>query len=180
VWFGVSALGVALVLDRLLNGISRPFWGAVSDRVGRYETMAIAFTIEAAAILLLLEGIHDPVWFVICSGVVFFGWGEIYSLFPAAIADVFGPKYVTTNYGIQYTAKGTASIFAGWGAALLVERTGSWEPAFWVAVGCDLAAAGMAYAWLRPLAMKTVAASIGFAPLGSPAAARARASRSLT
>ena len=83
------------------------------------------------------------------SGLVFFAWGEIYSLFPAAIGDVFGPKYATTNYGIQYTAKGTAAIFAGWGAAWMLERTGVWTTVFWAAIMCDLVAAGLAFFWLQ-------------------------------
>lgn len=151
VWFGVTALGLALVLDRILNGLTRPFWGWVSDQIGRYNTMGIAFTLEALGIFALLQLISDPLWFVVLSGLVFFAWGEIYSLFPAAIGDVFGPDYATTNYGIQYTAKGTASIFAGWGAAMLLETTGSWMPVFWVAVGCDLLAATLAFFWLKPL-----------------------------
>ncbi len=152
--WGVTALGLALVLDRILNGITRPFWGWVSDHIGRYTTMAIAFALEALAILTLIQLIDHPLWFVVLSGFVFFAWGEIYSLFPAAIADVFGPDYATTNYGIQYTAKGTASIFAGWGAAALVETAGSWIPVFWVAVGCDVIAAVLAFFWLRPLAAR--------------------------
>ena len=89
--------------------------------------------------------------FVVLSGIVFFAWGEIYSLFPAAIGDVFGPKYATTNYGLQYTAKGTAAIFAGWGAALMMERTGAWTTVFWAAIMCDLIASGVALFWLGPL-----------------------------
>lgn len=151
VWFSVTALGLALILDRILNGITRPFWGWVSDHIGRYNTMAIAFTLEAIGIFALLQLVDRPMAFVLLSGFVFFAWGEIYSLFPAAIGDVFGPKYATTNYGLQYTAKGTASIFAGWGAAMLVEQAGSWEPVFWVAVVCDLLAAGLAFFWLKPI-----------------------------
>lgn len=149
--FGVTALGLALILDRILNGVTRPFWGWVSDHIGRYNTMAIAFSLEALGIFALLQLVDRPIWFVVLSGFVFFAWGEIYSLFPAAIGDVFGPDYATTNYGIQYTAKGAASIFAGWGAAMLLEATGSWIPVFWVAVACDLTAAGLAFFWLRPL-----------------------------
>jgi OFA family oxalate/formate antiporter-like MFS transporter len=151
VWFGVTALGLALILDRLLNGITRPFWGWVSDHIGRYNTMAIAFTLEGIGIFALLQLVDRPLAFVLLSGFVFFAWGEIYSLFPAAIGDVFGPTYATTNYGLQYTAKGAASIFAGWGAAMLVETSGSWEPVFWVAVACDLLAAGLAFFWLKPV-----------------------------
>jgi len=130
VFFGVTALGLALILSGILNGATRPFWGYVSDRIGRYQTMGIAFGLEAIGI---------------------FAWGEIYSLFPAAIGDVFGPKYAATNYGILYTAKGTASLFAGSGAAWLFETRGTWETVFWAAIICDLLAASLAYFWLRPL-----------------------------
>ncbi len=151
VFIGVTALGLALILDRILNGITRPFWGWVSDHIGRYNTMAIAFSLEAIAVFALLQLIDQPIWFVVMSGFVFFAWGEIYSLFPAAIGDVFGPEYATTNYGILYTAKGTASIFAGWGAAVMLETTGSWVPVFWAAICCDALAATLAFFWLKRL-----------------------------
>jgi OFA family oxalate/formate antiporter-like MFS transporter len=153
-FFGVTALGLALILSGVLNGVTRPFWGYISDRIGRYQTMGVAFALESLGIFALLSFIGHPLLFVILSGLVFFAWGEIYSLFPAAIGDIFGPKYAATNYGIQYTAKGTASIFASWGAAWLVETWGSWETVFWVAVFCDLFAAALAFFWLRPLAHK--------------------------
>jgi OFA family oxalate/formate antiporter-like MFS transporter len=159
VWFGITALALALLLDRIVNGITRPFWGWVSDHIGRYNTMAITFSLEAVAIFVLLQVISHPVWFVVLSGFVFFAWGNIYSLFPAAIGDLFGPKYATTNYGLQYTAKGTASIFAGVGAAWLKGFTGSWEPVFWVAIACDLVAAGLAFFWLRSVVTKLTTAS---------------------
>jgi OFA family oxalate/formate antiporter-like MFS transporter len=166
----MSALSLALILDRILNGLTRPFWGWVSDHLGRYDTMAIAFCAEAAAIVALLNLVHRPVWFVVFTGLAFFAWGEIFSLFPAAIGDVFGPRYATTNYGVQYTAKGLAAIFAGWGAARLVEMTGSWIPIFWVAAACDLGAAGLALLWLKPLALRECARG---APVSTPAPAEA-------
>jgi MFS transporter len=156
-FLGMSALAMALMLDRILNGLTRPCWGWVSDHIGRYNTMAMAFALEAVAILGLLQLVHHPVWFVVLSGFTFFAWGEIFSLFPAAIGDVFGPDYATTNYGIQYTAKGTASIFAGWGAAKLLEATGSWIPVLWVAVACHIAAATPADFCLKPIVVRALA-----------------------
>jgi MFS transporter, OFA family, oxalate/formate antiporter len=166
VLFGISALGLALVLDRILNGLTRPFWGWISDHIGRYNTMAIAFASEALAILALLQLVYHPVWFIVLTGLAFFAWGEIFSLFPATIGDLFGSAYATTNYGIQYTAKGLAAIFAGWGAALLVELGGSWVDVFWIAVGCDLLAAMLAFFVLKPLAKKRVAHEAGEFPAG--------------
>ncbi len=170
VLFGITALSLALMLDRILNGLTRPFWGWVSDHIGRYNTMALAFGLEGFAIIGLLNLVDHPVWFVIITGLTFFAWGEIFSLFPAAIGDIFGPKYATTNYGIQYTAKGTASIFAGWGAAVVLEMTGSWIPVFWIAVGCDLTAAFLALVVLKPLVARRMA-QIRLRPAIAPAGA---------
>jgi len=149
--WGMSALSLALILDRILNGLTRPFWGWVSDHIGRYNAMAIAFAVQGVGLIGLTYLVNRPVWFVVLTGFTFFSWGEIFSLFPAAIADVFGPKYATTNYGIQYTSKGLASIFAGWGAAAIMQAYGSWTPVFWAAIVCDLVAAALAFFALKPI-----------------------------
>jgi len=155
---GVSALAMALMLNQLTNGLSRPLWGWISDRIGRYETMAIAFTLGAVAILFLRQVVERPGWFVVASALTVFAWGACFALLPAAFGDLFGPAFASTNYGIQYTAKGVASIFAGWGAARLLESTGSWEPVLWAAVAGNLVAALLAGCYLRPLAIRMAAA----------------------
>jgi MFS transporter, OFA family, oxalate/formate antiporter len=114
----VLALPFALSLDRLVNGLCRPAWGWVSDHIGREKTMAVAFGLEAIAIFLLVSFAHRPLLFVIFSAFTFFGWGEIYSLFPALCGDFFGRKYATANYGFLYTAKGSASVLIPIGSAL--------------------------------------------------------------
>ncbi len=114
----VMALPFALSLDRLVNGLCRPAWGWVSDHIGREKTMALAFGLEAIAIFLLVSFAHRPLFFVIFSAFTFFGWGEIFSLFPALCGDFFGRKYATTNYGFLYTAKGTSSVLIPIGSAL--------------------------------------------------------------
>ncbi len=154
--FGMSALVLAIEVNRVLNGFTRPFWGWVSDQIGRENTMFIAFMLEAVAVFGLLQLIAKPLWFILLSGLAFFAWGEIFSLFPAITGDLFGKTWATTNYGIVYTAKGVASIFAGPVAALASAKTGSWVPVFWVMIACDVAAAFMALFWLKPLAARTV------------------------
>ncbi|TLY75719.1 MAG: oxalate/formate MFS antiporter, partial [Gammaproteobacteria bacterium] len=106
----LPALTFALSIDRILNGLTRPFFGWVSDHIGREQTMLIAFLIEGAGIIALANFASDPVAFVLLSGLVFFAWGEIYSLFPATVTDTFGATYATTNTGLMYTAKGTAAL----------------------------------------------------------------------
>ncbi len=114
----LPALQFALSADRLVNGICRPFWGWVSDHIGREKTMALAFGLEAIAIFVLIQFARNPILFVIFSAFTFFGWGEIFSLFPALCGDFFGRKHATANYGFLYTAKGTASVFVPIGSAL--------------------------------------------------------------
>ncbi len=147
---GFTILTLTLSLNQVLNGSARPFFGWISDRLGRYDTMAIVFVIEAVAITALTFLVARPAWFVVVSGLMFFAWGDIYSLFPAAIADIFGSKHATTNYGIQYTSKGIGSILGGPGAAWLMGASGSWLPVFWVAVVCNVTAAALALLWLKP------------------------------
>jgi OFA family oxalate/formate antiporter-like MFS transporter len=153
-----SAVALALMLDRFLNGFTRPMWGWISDHIGRYNTMALAFTLEAIAINVFARVVHNTLGFVIMSGLTFFAWGEIYSLFPSAITDIYGTKYAATNYGIQYTSKGLATLLAAPGAAWLMERTGSWLPVLYTAVGMDLCAAALAWFWLKPLVARRLSA----------------------
>jgi len=153
---GFTVLTLTLSVNQVLNGSARPFFGWVSDRIGRYDTMAIVFVMEAIAITVLTLVVGRPVLFIIISALMFFFWGDIYSLFPAAIADIFGSKHATTNYGIQYTAKGIGSILAGPGAALLMAASNSWIPVFWGAVACNVIAAGLALLWLKPRVARLV------------------------
>src|SRR5438132_1512362 len=145
----LPALTFALSIDRVLNGLTRPFFGWVSDNIGRENTMFIAFGIEAVGIWALSIFGQDPLLFVILSGLVFFAWGEIYSLFPSTCTDVYGAKYATTNAGLLYTAKGTASLLVPL-ANVLAAASGSWPALLLVAALMDAGAAIMAGAVLRP------------------------------
>jgi MFS transporter, OFA family, oxalate/formate antiporter len=146
----LPALTFALSIDRVLNGLTRPFFGWVSDHIGRENTMFIAFGLEAVGIWALGAFGHDPVYFVILSGIVFFAWGEIYSLFPSTCTDVYGSRYATTNAGLLYTAKGTASLLVPF-ANVLAVATGGWHTVFVVAAVMNAVAAVMALAVLKPL-----------------------------
>jgi OFA family oxalate/formate antiporter-like MFS transporter len=151
----LPALTFALTIDRVLNGICRPFFGWVSDHIGRENTMFIAFFIEGIGIYALLYFASNPVLFVILSGLVFFAWGEIYSLFPATCTDIYGRKFATTNYGMLYTAKGTASLLVPL-ANVLTSATGSWHAVFYVAAILNIIAAVMALVVLRPMRVRAM------------------------
>ena len=149
----LPALTFALTIDRVLNGITRPIFGWISDHIGREPTMFIAFLLEGIGIIALAHLGTDPVWFVLLSGAVFFAWGEIYSLFPATCTDTYGSQYATTNSGLLYTAKGTASLIVPL-ANVLAKNTGNWHAVFYIAAGMNLVAAVMALGVLRPMRMR--------------------------
>jgi len=149
--FGFAALPLALTLDRITNGATRPFFGWISDRLGRENTMAVAFIGEGVAVAALIACRGDPVLYVLFSGVVFFGWGEIFSLFPSTLTDTFGELHATTNYGFLYMAQGIGSILAGPVAALIHDRAGSWSPVFALIIVMDLATGLLALFALKPL-----------------------------
>jgi OFA family oxalate/formate antiporter-like MFS transporter len=152
----LPALQFALSIDRILNGVTRPFFGWVSDQIGREQTMFIAFMLEGIGIYALLQVAHDPLWFVLLSGLVFFAWGEIYSLFPATCTDIYGREYATTNYGLLYTAKGTAALLVPLGN-VLQQATGSWAAVFVIAAVLNVVAALLAILVLKPIRSRAMA-----------------------
>jgi OFA family oxalate/formate antiporter-like MFS transporter len=150
--FGLTlpALTFALSLDRILNGVARPVFGWVSDYLGRENTMFIAFMLEGIGILALNSFGHDPVAFVLLTALVYFAWGEIYSLFPVTCADTYGRKYATANAGFLYTAKGTAALLVPL-SSIVAASGGGWRAVFLAAGTLNFIAAAMALLVLRPM-----------------------------
>jgi MFS transporter, OFA family, oxalate/formate antiporter len=161
-----SALTLAATLSPLANGASRIFWGWASDRLGRETTMIVAFVLQAVCLFLVVAlGQRSGGWFAFTLVLVYFTWGEIYSLFPSMSADYFGTRAATSNYSVLYTAKGVASIIGGWVGAILYEQSGSWTVGFYGSALMALVAAGLAVG-LRS------ARAPGRAPVGVPAVAK--------
>ncbi len=149
-WFTSPALYLAMELDRIMGGLTRPVFGWISDHIGREIAIFLAFTLEGSALLVLILNRYDPLLFVLMSGIAFFGWGAIFSLFPAVSGDMFGRTYATTNYGLLYTAKGTAALMVAQGTRLQAD-TGSWPLVFGIMIAFDFLAALLALFVLRPL-----------------------------
>ena len=91
------------------------------------------------------------------AGLIFFAWGEIYSLFPAACADTFGADYAATHAGLLYTAKGAAALFV-LQLSELAPPTGDWQTMFYCAAGMNAVAAALALLVLKPLRGRQFAA----------------------
>ncbi|GLK70563.1 oxalate/formate MFS antiporter [Ancylobacter dichloromethanicus] len=164
-FFVMAALPLALMLDRVMNGISRPLFGWISDHIGREKTMVIAFTLEGLGIIALGAFGHNPWAFLILSGVVFLAWGEVYSLFSALAGDAFGTKHIGKIYGVLYTAKGIGALFVPVGN-LLMEATGTWSTVLYTVAGMDLFAAFLAVTLLP----RTLKAHVARSTLATPSA----------
>jgi MFS transporter, OFA family, oxalate/formate antiporter len=169
----MAALTFSAFIDRILNGLTRPFFGWVSDQIGRENTMFVAFMMEGVGIYLLYLWGKDPFWFVLLSGFVFFAWGEIYSLFPSTCTDTFGTKFAATNAGLLYTAKGTAALLVPY--ASTIQKSGvpalglapGWDSVFLLAAGANILAAVLALLVLKPWRahiLSTSKANAGYAP----------------
>jgi OFA family oxalate/formate antiporter-like MFS transporter len=144
--YTAAALTLAATLSPLANGASRIFWGAVSDKMGRENTMVLTFTLQAVCLFLVLAvGRISGGWFAFSLVLVYFTWGQIYSLFPSMTADYFGTRHATSNYAVLYTAKGVASIIGAWFGAILFQQFGSWTVGFYGSAVMALAAAGIAF-----------------------------------
>jgi MFS transporter, OFA family, oxalate/formate antiporter len=154
-----TVLVTAGVVDNILNGLARPTFGWVSDHIGRENTMAIVFVCGAAAYWGLGTIGSSPYTFIITAGLVYFTWGEIYSLFPATCTDTYGAKYATTNAGLLYTAKGAASFLVPL-ANVLKSYTGSWHSVFVVATIANLAVAACALFVVKPMRARQTAATV--------------------
>ena len=149
--FGMAALPLALMVDRITNGFSRIIFGMISDKIGREYTLGIAFFLEGVFMLLWYTQLHNPVMFVILSGLVFLAWGEIFSIFPALCTDTFGEKNASVNFGFLYASVGVGSILGGPLAAYLREQLGSWDTVFYLIIALDLITAFMAIFVLKKM-----------------------------
>jgi MFS transporter, OFA family, oxalate/formate antiporter len=157
--FGLTMVAgtFAIKLQRILDGIGRPFFGWLSDHIGRENTMALAFLIGAAALFTVTEAGTNPVVFVLVTALYFGVFGEIYSLFPATQGDTFGAKYAAANAGMLYTAKGAASLLAVPAATALAAARG-WNTVFVLAMICNVIAAALGLFVLKPMRAKHFAA----------------------
>ncbi|HZP48467.1 MAG TPA: oxalate/formate MFS antiporter, partial [Vicinamibacterales bacterium] len=154
-----TVLVMAGIVDNILNGLARPTFGWVSDHIGRENTMAIVFTCGAAAYWALGTIGTSPWAFIASAGMVYFTWGEIYSLFPAICTDVYGPKYTTTNAGLLYTAKGAASFLVP-AATWLEQSTGSWHAVFVVAAVANILVGATALLVVKPMREAAIRSSV--------------------
>jgi MFS transporter, OFA family, oxalate/formate antiporter len=172
--FGMAmpALAFALFLNRIFDGVGRPFFGWLSDQIGREYTMALAFFVGACALFILSQSGSNPVVFVLVTAVYFGVYGEIFSLFPATQGDTFGSKYAASNAGMLYTAKGAGSLLVP--VAAIIAKNHGWGAVFIVGMSFNLIAVLMALFVLKPMRVRHFAKSRADFPSAAPSAAATR------
>lgn len=149
IFLGATTLSVALIFANVMNGIARPFFGWVADNIGNTTTMAMAFALGAFAYFMLSFAGASPWGLVLFAGLVFFCWGEIFSLFPTMCTDLFGEKYGTTNLSILYTAKGVAAFLVPVGS-FVAQFSGNWNTVLYLTTGINILAVILVLLVLRP------------------------------
>jgi OFA family oxalate/formate antiporter-like MFS transporter len=169
----MAALAFALFLNRIFDGVGRPFFGWLSDQIGREYTMALAFSIGAVALYTLSQSGTNPVLFVLVTALYFGVYGEIFSLFPATCGDTFGSKFAAANNGMLYTAKGAGALLVPIAAG--ISKSHGWQAVFAIAMAFNITAAVLALFVLKPMRARHFAKGIN-----SPTAASASASASAT
>ncbi len=167
--FGVTmaALAFALALNRIFDGVGRPFFGWLSDQIGREYTMALAFTLGAIALYTLSQSGTNPVLFVLVTACYFGVYGEIFSLFPATAGDTFGSKFAAANNGMLYTAKGAGALLVPIAAG--ISKTHGWSAVFAIAMTFNVTAAVLAVFVLKPMRARHFAKGYDAAPTSAPA-----------
>jgi MFS transporter, OFA family, oxalate/formate antiporter len=163
-FIGSTVLVMAGIVDNILNGLARPTFGWVSDHIGRENTMAIVFTFGACAYWALGTIGNTPWMFIVTAGLVYFTWGEIYSLFPAICTDTYGTQYATTNAGLLYTAKGAAAFLVP-AASWLQSQTGSWHAVFVVAAVANVLVAATALLVVKPMRASAQRVALAAVPI---------------
>ncbi|HTH94438.1 MAG TPA: oxalate/formate MFS antiporter [Rhodocyclaceae bacterium] len=148
-------LTMALSIDNVANGLTRPLCGFISDKIGRENTMLIVFVGEGLALLGMMAYGHEPLAFVVFAALIFMFWGEIFSIFPATCGDTFGSKFASANAGTLYTAKGTAALLVP--IASLLAQGAHWNRVFIGAAVVSIVAGVSAKFVLAPMRRRFIA-----------------------
>ncbi|MDY6986243.1 MAG: oxalate/formate MFS antiporter [Candidatus Thermoplasmatota archaeon] len=157
--FGVEIVALASTATAVSNAAARVGWGGISDRLGRENTMAISFGLEAVVLFVASTGVsRDPVFFIVMMAIAILCWGQVYSLYSASVGDIFGAKYATVNYGMLYTSKGIASWLAGFGAAAIASAFESWVPMLHIIAVMNLFAALLAILVVKKVVKRRISA----------------------
>lgn len=126
-----------VMLVSIANTFGRLFWGAVSDRIGRYNTVIAMFVVVAAGLFLLANnGSFGAVAGIAGVMMVALSFGGFLGSFPGITAENWGVANAGSNYGWMFTAYGVAAIFGPQlGTKIKEANNGDYTTAFFIVIG---------------------------------------------
>jgi OFA family oxalate/formate antiporter-like MFS transporter len=147
---------VPVVLLAIFNSFGRVLSGIVSDRIGRTQTMMLAFILQACNMFAFS---HYTSSALLVFGSAFTGlcYGTIFTLMPAATADFYGVKNLGVNYGILFTGFGVAGVFGPLLGGKIRDVTGSYSTSYTISAIMLLVGTALAFTTRAPAAEPAVA-----------------------
>jgi MFS family permease len=135
----------------IFNGIGRPLFGWITDRLTPRFSAIIAFVIiTAASIGMLSAGKGDVILYMVCFSGFWLTLGGWLAIAPTSTATFFGTKYNAKNYGVVFTAYGMGAILGTLVSGSLRDVFGSYIYAFYPTAALAIVGIIIAVLLLRP------------------------------
>lgn len=121
---GLSQKKVALMISlfAIFNGIGRPVFGWITDKLSSKKAMIISYSlIITAALLMSFADSGSIVLFGIAFSIFWFNVGGWLAIVPTATGMLYGAKHYSQNYGVVFTAYGIGAILGVLGSGLILD-----------------------------------------------------------
>lgn len=146
----MAALAVSLFA--IFNGLGRPLFGTITDKLGPKNTAMLSFTlIFAASLLMFFFGQENAMLYVVAFCILWMCLGGWLALAPTSTGIFFGKQYYAQNYGVVYTAYGAGAILGTLISGNIKDITGSYLDAFPIVAGLALLGIIIAALGLNPV-----------------------------
>lgn len=124
-----------MLLFAVFNGLGRPIFGWLTDKLSYPKTAILSYGIIAlAAFLMIIARKSNAVLFVISFSLFWFNLGGWLAIAPTATASLFGTQNYSRNYGIVFTAYGIGAVLGVMGSGMIVDLIGSYKAIFYMVI----------------------------------------------
>ncbi len=107
---GIAGTAMAVFFS-LANGFGRIAWGAISDKLGRRNSIIVMMATQGIMVIIFQWMAGTPALLYLGATLIGFNFGGNFALFPTITADTFGAKFIGQNYGWVFLAYGIGGIF---------------------------------------------------------------------
>jgi len=157
---------ITFTLFTAANGLGRIVWGVISDKIGRENAMFVDFVACGLLYILLPFVSHNPYGFMVVITLAYFCTGPMFAFFPPLTADRYGEKFLSSNYGVMYTAKGVGGLIGPTvitALALSYAKSQGFEVG-WI-VGCSVIGASSIASGLGAMLLKKIVKPVEVVPV---------------